>query len=233
MIFSEGKEVSPLFSPLNSSGNALSQFMRSIGKQLPEHVETNGSLALGSKRKIPIPKESKSISPTKTQTESRTHRETTLLTHPFPNQRAKELSRWETFTKQTRNDSQTGETTSNKGIWNYLLSESKEPSFVSYHTREKKENLEMVVEPKDKGFTLYVFWKAEGFGPYGIFFYYQPEETNPVRIEIVTSELDRNSDPTFSLSLKQKLQDLLRVFPQIGDLSFEDWKESSYNGDYR
>lgn len=232
MIFSEGKEVSPLFSPLNVSGNTLFQLLRSIGKQVPQESETNRSLV--KKPNNQIQKQTGNLSLEKILgNEKPLPKEKLTVSHHFTNGKAKELSRWESFTKYSGNDSRTSEPTSLKGIWNFFLGESKGTDFLSVHKREKKENLEMVVEPNEKGFTLYVFWKALGFGPLGILFYYEPENQNPVNIEFVGHGKEKEETHSDSPDLKQKLQDLLRDFPQIGSINFEEWNQSSYNGDYR
>lgn len=232
MIFSEGKGVSPLFSPINVSGNAFSQLLHSIGKKLPQELETNGSLA--KKTVHPVPKKAGNLSLELVfENQKPLQKEKLTVSHHLTNQKAKELSRWESFTLYSGNDSRTSEPTSLKNIWNFFLGESKGTDFFSVHKREKKENLEMVVEPNEKGFTLYVFWKAEDFGPLGILFYYEPEQQNPVHIEFVSHGMEKVGSLSDSPDLKQKLQDLLRDFPQIGSINFEEWNQSSYNGDYR
>ncbi|XDD48048.1 hypothetical protein AB3N60_08260 [Leptospira sp. WS39.C2] len=224
--------MSPLFSPFNPTGTSLSQFLRSIGKPILSELETNGRLPPNSNPKIQ--KQTESISPLKFHpSEKLSLNEMKFVTNQSIHQNTKELSRWEKFTKHSGSDTHSGETSSLKNIWNYLLSESKDPNFVSYHTRERNENVEMVMEPSEKGFTLYVFWKAEGFGPFGILFYYEPDLKKPVRVEFVTHGLEEERTQADSQSLKQRLQELIRDFPQIGEMRFEDWIESSYNGDYR
>ncbi|MCW7504134.1 hypothetical protein [Leptospira paudalimensis] len=224
--------MSPLFSPVNVSGTALSQLLRSIGKPLPQDLETNGSLV---KKPIhPIQKQTRNPALGKILgNEKPIPKEKLTVSHHYTNSKAKELSRWETFTKYSGSDSRTSEPTSLKGIWNFFLGESKGTDFLSVHKRERKENLEMVVEPNEKGCTLYVFWKAEGFGPLGILFYYEPENQNPVNIEFVSHGMENDETQSVSPDLKQKLQDLIRDFPQIGSISFEEWNQSSFNGDYR
>ncbi|MCW7462577.1 hypothetical protein [Leptospira limi] len=224
--------MSPLFSPLDVSRNALTQLLRSVGKQVSQELETNRSLAKKPNNQI--------------QNQTRNHalgkilgnekplpKEKLTVSHHYTNGKAKELSRWESFTKYSGNDSRTSEPTSLKGIWNFFLGESKGTDFLSVHKREKKENLEMVVEPNEKGCTLYVFWKAEGFGPLGILFYYEQENQNPVNIEFVSHGMEKDETQSVSRDLKQTLQDLIRDFPQIGSINFEEWNQSSYNGDYR
>lgn len=234
MIFSEGKGVNPLFSPLNPSDPILSQLFRLVGKPIASLSERTMPSEFLQKTKLES-QTSSFRSEKVTGSRNQTLKGMQEGVHPNANPKPKEISRWEAFTQHATQgpEPQSSDKTTIGTIWNYFLGETKASDCFTYHTHKRKENLTMVVEPNQKGFALYVFWKAEGFGPYGIIFYYEPEKQNPIRIEILSDGV--GTIPSFPSrpSLKQMLQDLIRDFPQIGEIHFEVWNDTNFNGDYR
>lgn len=232
MIFSEGKGVNLLSFPIDPTGNSTSQLIRVVGKPLASDSKGTGPVEFFEKAKfqnqiMPLGREKLS----RKRDQILTEKPEVFRFHSHP--KAKKISRWEAFAKHVAHETQSSDKSTLGSLWNYFLGESKASDCFCYQNHTHKENLTMAVEPNENGFALYVFWKSEGFGPYGIIFYYEPEKENPIRIEILSegkeAPLSHPSDP----SLKQMLQDLIRDFPQIGGISFGEWDDTNYNGDYR
>lgn len=231
MIFSEGKGVNPLYlqttdrifpnlSTLLSLGKRTNfdSFLKGSEKD-PENslkAKHNGSFSIEK-----TPKNNFQITRNSEQTDQK-----------FPS-KTKDLSRWETFVSHSKEDGKVSEVSSLKTLWSYLMGRTQPTDLVSYNFREKKENLHMLVDEYQDQLTLYVFWKAEGFGPFGLFFKYEPDLKNPVHIGVVTTEIGTDKELGNQMGLANQFQNLLRDFPQIGSISFETWDNSPYNGDYR
>ncbi|MBM9589420.1 hypothetical protein JWG41_03115 [Leptospira sp. 201903075] len=138
----------------------------------------------------------------------------------------KTLSRWASWTNHQSN-SKTLEITDLKPIWNYLLGETGFSDLLSYIHPDKEESLQMVVEPKNKGLVLYVFWESMETGAMGIQFHYDPEKDKPILVEITTEQSIQGEE------FSKQLAGLIRDFPQIQSVQIETWSESTFNGDYR
>ncbi|MGE8719839.1 hypothetical protein ACO2KH_00760 [Leptospira terpstrae] len=138
----------------------------------------------------------------------------------------KELARWATWIDH-QSSSRTMETKDLKPIWNYLLGESGFSDLLSFIFPDQKESFQMVVEPKNKGLVLYVFWESKETGAMGIQFHYDPEKEKPILLEITTEQSIQGEN--FSKSLAG----LVRDFPQIQSVQIETWSDESFNGDYR
>lgn len=126
-----------------------------------------------------------------------------------------------------QSDSKSLEVSDLKPIWNYLLGETGFSDLLSYIDPDAKESLQMVVEPKNKGLVLYVFWESETTGAMGIQFHYDPEKEKPILVQITREKPFQNQN------LSQSLANLVRDFPQIRSVQVETWKEETFNGDYR
>lgn len=126
-----------------------------------------------------------------------------------------------------QSESKTIEVSELKPLWNYLLGETGFTDLLSFLDPEAKEFLQMVVEPKNKGLVLYVFWESQGTGAMGIQFHYDPEKEKPVLVHI-TTETYLESE-----SFRKSLFGLVRDFPQIQSVQIVTWNEDSFNGDYR
>ncbi|MCG6140890.1 hypothetical protein [Leptospira mtsangambouensis] len=126
-----------------------------------------------------------------------------------------------------QSDSKSMEVSDLKPIWNYLLGETGFSDLLSYIDPDAKESLQMVVEPKNKGLVLYVFWESETTGAMGIQFHYDPEKEKPILVQITREKPFQNQN------LSQSLANLVRDFPQIRSVQVETWKEETFNGDYR
>ncbi|EKJ85224.1 hypothetical protein CLV96_0541 [Leptospira meyeri] len=124
-------------------------------------------------------------------------------------------------------DSKTIEVSDLKTLWNYLLGETGFSDFLSYIDPDAKESLQMVVEPKNKGLVLYVFWESKETGAMGIQFHYDPEREKPILVQLTTERSFQGEDFTKSFV------GLVRDFPQIRSVQMETWKDGSFNGDYR
>ncbi|TGL90548.1 hypothetical protein EHQ68_03730 [Leptospira congkakensis] len=126
-----------------------------------------------------------------------------------------------------QSDSKTLEVSDLKPLWNYLLGETGFSDLISYIDPDAKESLQMVVEPKNKGLVLYVFWESKETGAMGIQFHYDPEKEKPILVQLTTERSFQGEDFTKSFV------GLIRDFPQIRSVQMETWKEESFNGDYR
>lgn len=124
-------------------------------------------------------------------------------------------------------DSKTIEVSDLKTLWNYLLGETGFSDFLSYIDPDAKESLQMVVEPKNNGLVLYVFWECKEIGAMGIQFHYDPEREKPILVQLTTERSFQGEDFTKSFV------GLVRDFPQIRSVQIETWKDESFNGDYR
>ncbi|PJZ82536.1 hypothetical protein [Leptospira meyeri] len=124
-------------------------------------------------------------------------------------------------------DSKTIEVSDLKTLWNYLLGETGFSDLLSYIDPDAKESLQMVVEPKNKGLVLYVFWECKEIGAMGIQFHYDPEREKPILVQLTTERSFQGEDFTKSFV------GLIRDFPQIRSVQMETWKDESFNGDYR
>ncbi|EOQ95725.1 hypothetical protein LEP1GSC195_1590 [Leptospira wolbachii serovar Codice str. CDC] len=138
----------------------------------------------------------------------------------------KTLSRWVSWTNHQSN-SKTMEVADLKPIWNYLLGETGFSDLFSYIHPDKEKSLQMVVEPKNKGLVLYVFWDSKDTGAMGIQFHYDPEKDKPILVEITTEQSIQGEE------FSKQLFALIREFPQIQAVQIETWSESTFNGDYR
>lgn len=85
----------------------------------------------------------------------------------------------------------------------------------------------MVVEPRNKGLVLYVFWESIETGAMGIQFHCDPEKDKPILVEITTEQSIQGEE------FSKQLAGLVRDFPQIQSVQIETWSEMSFNGDYR
>jgi hypothetical protein len=224
--------VNPLFFHSNPFGNSNPPFFQSFGKRSPSNQEIKDGMDLSFSKKI-LGKRKISQATISEKTTSSTKLSDFPLAIQQQKSKTNDLSRWETFVIRQKDDQQTNDLSSQKTLWNYLLGESPLTDFVSLFTKEQKENLQMVAEENQTGFTLYLFWKAEGFGPFGIFFHFEPQNEKSVRIKFVTEPMGEERESSNLTSLQHKIHLLLRDFPQIGSISFEDWEQSSFNGDYR
>lgn len=140
--------------------------------------------------------------------------------------KAKDPSRWSQWLAK-QSDSRTIEIADLKPIWNYLLGESGFSDLLSYIHPDKKESLQMVVEPKNKGLVLYVFWESKETGAMGIQFHYDPEKDKPILVEITTEQSIQRE------GFSKQLVGLIRDFPQIRSVQIETWLEESFNREYR
>ncbi|MCW7481766.1 hypothetical protein [Leptospira kanakyensis] len=138
----------------------------------------------------------------------------------------KTVSRWASFIGHQSSSKQV-EVADLKPIWNYLLGETGFSDLLSYIHPDSKESLQMVVEPKNKGLVLYVFWESKETGAMGIQFHYDPEKEKPIFVQLTTERSFQGEDFTKSFV------GLIRDFPQIRSVQMETWKEESFNGDYR
>lgn len=138
----------------------------------------------------------------------------------------KELARWATWIDH-QSSLKTMETKDLKPIWTYLLGESGFSDLLSFIFPDQKESFQMVVEPKNKGLVLYVFWESKETGAMGIQFHYDLEKQKPILVEITTEQSIQGEN--FSKSLAG----LVRDFPQIQSVQIETWSDQSFNGDYR
>lgn len=127
----------------------------------------------------------------------------------------------------TQADSKTIEVSDLKPLWNYLLGETGFTDLLSYIHPDAKESLQMIVEPKNKGLVLYVFWESKETGAMGIQFHYDPEKEKPILVQLTTERSFQGE------SFTKSFVDLIRDFPQIRSVQMETWKEDSFNGDYR
>lgn len=232
MIFSEGKGVNPLFFQINSSGNHVSLGFPFWGNLSPFRSQAKDRLF--EDKTFHRPMQVLCVKPTRDLEIKKVDvSEKTPNARPNVSSKAKDLSRWEMFAKHILEEKQTLDMQASKTVWNYFLGQCKCSDWFSYDSDKHKENLQMVVEPNQTGITLYVFWKAEGLGPFGIFFYYEPEKENPIRVELVTESSPDGRNSWEDTNLSKEFLQLLRDFPQLERISFEEWKHSSYNGDYR
>lgn len=231
MIFSEGKGVNPLYLQTTDRIFPNLSTLLSLGKR------TNfDSFLKGSEKDPENSLKAKQIGPhpidIRQNNKSQISKNSERIELKFPS-KTKVLSRWETFVSHSKEDGKTSDVSSMKTLWSYLMGRTQPTDLVSYHLGEKKENLQMLVDNNQDELTLYVFWKAEGFGPFGLFFTYEPDLKNPVQIGVVTSESGSEKDLRNHTELAMQFQNLLRDFPQIGSISFETWEDSPFNGDYR
>ncbi|WP_208861404.1 hypothetical protein [Leptospira brenneri] len=140
--------------------------------------------------------------------------------------KTKNLSRWASWINHQSTPT-VMEGSDLKPIWNYLLGETGFSDILSYLHPREDEALQMVVEPKNKGLVLYVFWKSKETGAMGIQFHYDPEKEKPILVEITTEQSIQGEQFT------TKLGSLVRDFPQIQTIQIETWANDSFNGDYR
>ncbi|TGM56734.1 hypothetical protein [Leptospira vanthielii] len=140
--------------------------------------------------------------------------------------KVKDPSRWVHWMAK-QSDSSATEIADLKLLWNYLLGETGFSDLLSYIHPDKKESLQMVVEPKNKGLVLYVFWESKETGAMGIQFHYDPEKEKPILVEITTEQSIQGEE------FSKQLTNLIRDFPQIQSVQIETWSEVSFNGDYR
>lgn len=138
----------------------------------------------------------------------------------------KTLSRWASWTAH-QSSANSVEVTDLKPVWNYLLGETGFSDLLSYIHPDKKDSLQMVVEPKNKGLVLYVFWESKETGAMGIQFHYHPEKDKPILVEITTEQTIQGE------GFSKQLAGLIRDFPQIQSVQIEIWSDLSFNGDYR
>ncbi|WP_243401281.1 hypothetical protein [Leptospira harrisiae] len=140
--------------------------------------------------------------------------------------KAENLFRWEHW-KAIQSDSKPNEVSELKPVWNYLLGETGFSDLLSFIDPDSKESLQMIVEPKNKGLVLYVFWESKETGAMGIQFHYDPEKEKPVLVQLTTESSFQAMD------LGKSFVTLTRDFPQIQSVQMDVWKKDSYNGDYR
>ncbi|MCW7492216.1 hypothetical protein ND861_06055 [Leptospira sp. 2 VSF19] len=126
-----------------------------------------------------------------------------------------------------QSDSKSVDVSDLKPLWNYLLGETGFSDLLSYIDPDAKESLQMVVEPKNKGLVLYVYWESKETGAMGIQFHYDPEKEKPIFVQLTTERSFQGEDFTKSFA------NLIRDFPQIRSVQMEIWKDESFNGDYR
>ncbi|MCG6145537.1 hypothetical protein [Leptospira bandrabouensis] len=217
-------------SPLFSNFPSLSPFL-SLGKQIPEK---KGSI-FQRDRSFPNPTE-KSNLPLKGNSfpTSLSHQKTPNINVAIGSdtqthlgvRKAENRFRWSQWIS-TQSESKTFEVSELKPIWNYLLGETGFTDLLSFLDPEANEFLQMVVEPKNKGLVLYVFWESKETGAMGIQFHYDPEKEKPVIVHITTETSLENE------SIRKSLLGLVRDFPQIQSVQIETWNEDAFNGDYR
>ncbi|TGK86724.1 hypothetical protein EHQ24_03705 [Leptospira noumeaensis] len=140
--------------------------------------------------------------------------------------KAENLFRWSQWVA-AQSDPKANEVSDLKPLWNYLLGETGFTDLLSYVNPDAKESLQMVVEPKNKGLVLYVFWESKETGAMGIQFHYDPEKEKPILVQLTTERSIQGEDFTNSFL------GFVRDFPQVRSVQIETWVGDSFNGDYR